>query len=41
MLFAGDQFKVETKTIAADFTSDGIYDDIKKQLQNIDIGCLG
>ena len=39
--FTGDKHKVKTKTIAADFTREDIYDEISKQLEGMEIGCLG
>lgn len=36
-----DDFKVETKTVRADFTQDeSIYDDIRKEIGDLDIGVL-
>ncbi|XP_007126468.1 very-long-chain 3-oxoacyl-CoA reductase isoform X1 [Physeter macrocephalus] len=35
-----DKFKVETKTIAVDFTSEDIYDKIKTSLAGLEIGVL-
>lgn len=37
----GEKFKVETKTIAADFASEDIYDKIKTSLAGLKIGVLG
>ena len=37
----GEKFKVETKTIAVDFTSEDIYDKIKTSLAGLEIGVLG
>ena len=37
----GEKFKVETKTIAVDFTSEDIYDKIKASLAGLNIGVLG
>ncbi|XP_070329246.1 very-long-chain 3-oxoacyl-CoA reductase isoform X2 [Odocoileus virginianus] len=38
--WAGEKFKVETKTIAVDFTLEDIYDKIKTSLAGLEIGVL-
>uniref|UniRef100_A0A1B6HER9 Steroid dehydrogenase n=2 Tax=Homalodisca liturata TaxID=320908 RepID=A0A1B6HER9_9HEMI len=35
-----DEYHVNTKVIAADFTADDIYDNIRKELSDLDIGVL-
>ena len=39
--FPGEKFKVETKTIAIDFTLEDIYDKIRTSLAGLEIGVLG